>query len=455
MFVEVSIGEALDKLCILELKMKKINDENKKKEIQKEINALSECKKSKKDYVFYYDLLFYVNEIIWDKTEIMKKLTVTDSNFSTISNDIFEFNQKRFRIKNWLNLLSESTIKEQKSYGLSCCQIVIKDEKSIHNKIPEINYLALEYDSVIIVSNCENKLKHIFKTPTIDFSNKMIHTNKITKNIVLEDFELFNDRDIFEFTPLKYISGGLLGDFIHQLSIIKEKFLKKGRKGILYISNTVGDPFKKGLETAYTDTYQLVIEQEYIKDYKMFNNESYDIDLSHWRHSNLLFNASWFTILNNVYNVNWGEHAWINVKKDSKWQNNVLVNVSQIRPSYNIDYNEFFNKYDKNILFVSFQLDDYNHFKKQYNVVDDNNIHFYQLNSLYELCVAIYSCKFFIGNFSSPLAFAYAMHANSVVGIGQVDFIFHKDLDKHISNLLIEEDVQKVLPRAIELFDSK
>ena len=162
MFIEVSIGEALDKLCILELKMKKINDENKKKEIQKEINALSECEKSKKDYKFYYHLLFYVNEIIWDKTEIIKKLTVTDPNFSAISNDIFEFNQKRFRIKNWLNLLSESTIKEQKSYGLSTCQIIIKDENIIHKKIPEINYLALEYDSVIIVSKCNDKLKHIF-----------------------------------------------------------------------------------------------------------------------------------------------------------------------------------------------------------------------------------------------------------------------------------------------------
>ena len=46
MKVEVSIGEAIDKLSILELKMKKITNEHKKIEIQKEINVLQDCKAS-------------------------------------------------------------------------------------------------------------------------------------------------------------------------------------------------------------------------------------------------------------------------------------------------------------------------------------------------------------------------------------------------------------------------
>ena len=43
MKIEVSIGEAIDKLSILELKLKKINNEDKKKEIEKEIKVLDEC----------------------------------------------------------------------------------------------------------------------------------------------------------------------------------------------------------------------------------------------------------------------------------------------------------------------------------------------------------------------------------------------------------------------------
>ena len=36
--------------------------------------------------------------------------------------------------------------------------------------------------------------------------------------------------------PILYVSGGLLGDFINQLSVINEKYLETGRKGILYIA---------------------------------------------------------------------------------------------------------------------------------------------------------------------------------------------------------------------------
>jgi hypothetical protein len=71
----VSVGEAIDKLSILELKMKKIGDANKKKEVQKEINALSACHKYK-EYYLYYNLLMYVNEQIWDMTDVIKGITI-------------------------------------------------------------------------------------------------------------------------------------------------------------------------------------------------------------------------------------------------------------------------------------------------------------------------------------------------------------------------------------------
>ena len=50
MKVEVSVGEAIDKLSILHIKMKKIVDENKKIEIQKEIDCLQECDSYIKQY---------------------------------------------------------------------------------------------------------------------------------------------------------------------------------------------------------------------------------------------------------------------------------------------------------------------------------------------------------------------------------------------------------------------
>ena len=53
MNVSVSVGEAVDKLSILELKYKKITDENKRVEIKKEIDYLNQCEKYKNDYPFF------------------------------------------------------------------------------------------------------------------------------------------------------------------------------------------------------------------------------------------------------------------------------------------------------------------------------------------------------------------------------------------------------------------
>ena len=66
----------------------------------------------------------YVNEKIWDMTDLIKSSTVEDPKFAYLSNQIFEFNQKRFRIKNWYNLITSSDIKEQKSYSHK--QIIFK-----------------------------------------------------------------------------------------------------------------------------------------------------------------------------------------------------------------------------------------------------------------------------------------------------------------------------------------
>lgn len=175
MKVEVSIGEAIDKLSILEIKLAKISDEAKKTEIQKEIDCLQECLSYKTNYNFYYSLLMHVNEKIWNMTDIIKSITPEDSQFSHISNKIFEFNQKRFRIKNWFNLLTSSNIKEQKSYALSHCAIIVESEELFFKKLAEIHFLALEYDVLTFESSDISTITIIskfLKIPTIIYDNK-------------------------------------------------------------------------------------------------------------------------------------------------------------------------------------------------------------------------------------------------------------------------------------------
>lgn len=188
MKIEVSIGEAIDKLSILELKMKKIGDENKKIEIQKEINVLQECERYKSKNEFYYNLLMYINEKIWDMTDIIKSITIDDSQFSHISNQIFEFNQKRFRIKNWFNLLTESNIKEQKSYACTHCRIVVDDENVFFSKLYEINYLAIQYDVLTFECSFISTIQDFLKIPTILYDEEKIKLLNNPFIVRLSDF---------------------------------------------------------------------------------------------------------------------------------------------------------------------------------------------------------------------------------------------------------------------------
>ena len=451
MKVEISIGEAIDKLSILEIKLKKITDENKKIEIQKEIDSLQECQQYKNYYLFYR-LLMHVNEKIWDMTDVIKNITIEDSNyFAYLSNQIFEFNQKRFRIKKWYNLNANSNIKEQKSYAVSQCKIFINDINTLYDKIPEIIFLTLEYDSITIISMFNNKINNIFKNiPTIIY---LEHDNiNISNYVFLEKFEIPNKitelNNIYEFKPITYISGGLLGDFIHQLSIINEIFLLTGQKGILYIANDIGgDNFRYELSKTYSDTYKLIFEQKYIKEYKIFNNEHYDINLSSWRQTNL--ERTWDKIFYDKYRVNWGINKWLNVPYDNKWKDTILFNTNSYRHPYNIDFVTLFEKYGKYIKFIKLNSNnEYDIFKNTCTT----DVESYTPSDLYELCIAINSCKLFIGNLSSPLAFAYALHKQSVVGLCHSDQIRQIGLEKIIPNLILNTDFNVVMKKIDLLF---
>jgi len=415
MKVEVSIGEVIDKLCILEIKYENIIDENKKKEINNEINELCECEKYKNENLFFYNLLKYVNKKIWDLMNIVKEMNTDNNEYTNISKKIFDYNQKRFRIKNWFNLLTSSVIKEQKSYGLTTCKVIINDDETIYNKVAEINYLLLEYDTIIFDTKNEEFIKDIFKVPTYKFT-----TDLDIKSIILKDFVIPDEekKSNYEFIPIKYISGGKFGDFIHQLSVINEFFYKTCRKGVLYICefknncyNTYGDSFTNGLENTYYDTYPLLIKQKYIYDYKIYKGEQFNINLNIWR-SVLDICVGWNTVFNNTYNIEWGKHKWIETNYDESFKNKVLINTVDYRFCNNINFYKLYEEYGENLIFISSSNGQYDYFINKTKL----NIPFLKINNFNELCCAINSCKLFIGSTSAPLAIAHSVFVNHIVG---------------------------------------
>jgi hypothetical protein len=192
--IDVSIGELLDKLSILELKKNIIKDENKLIEIQKEIEVLMQYENIKNGNLFYYNILKWVNQQIWLFTDIIKSLKSLDTEFATISNKIFNYNQYRFRVKNMLN--DKSSIKEQKSYAKDIIKIKV-DHSSFYSNLEKINKLSVLHDQIVFYtedSNLKDLISGIYTTSNFVIANEYIETIYDIKDLIINEF---NDTDIF------------------------------------------------------------------------------------------------------------------------------------------------------------------------------------------------------------------------------------------------------------------
>ena len=120
---EISAGELLDKISILEIKLIKINDKKSLLEINKEYNSLKETQDSNikltKNLENLINQLKEVNLKLWD-IEDNKRICEKNKDFGKVfvdlSRNVYLNNDKRARIKSEINKLLGSNIKEVKQY---------------------------------------------------------------------------------------------------------------------------------------------------------------------------------------------------------------------------------------------------------------------------------------------------------------------------------------------------
>ena len=120
---EISAGELLDKITILEIKKEKIKDKQKLEAINKELKSLSTTSKEKipdKSKVKEYILnLKKINLRLWDIEEgkrLAEKNKKFDDNFIKLSRDVYKTNDERAKLKLKINEILGSNIKEVKSH---------------------------------------------------------------------------------------------------------------------------------------------------------------------------------------------------------------------------------------------------------------------------------------------------------------------------------------------------
>ena len=120
---EISTGELLDKISILEIKLEKIKDNTSQKEINKEYKILKEVQNSNIEMTEKIKTLFKeiknVNLDLWnieDKLRFCEKNKDFGQTFIDLARNVYLNNDKRSKIKSKINEISSSNIKEIKQY---------------------------------------------------------------------------------------------------------------------------------------------------------------------------------------------------------------------------------------------------------------------------------------------------------------------------------------------------
>ena len=121
---EISAGELIDKITILEIKAEKIKNKDKLIEVSKELTILNatlkKCILDESKILNFKIKLKDINLKLWNienaKREAVKNKKFDDE-FIKIARNVYKFNDERAKVKLSINNTLGSNIKEVKSYN--------------------------------------------------------------------------------------------------------------------------------------------------------------------------------------------------------------------------------------------------------------------------------------------------------------------------------------------------
>ena len=218
---------------------------------------------------------------------------------------------------------------------------------------------------------------------------------------------------------LKYIGGGKLGDFIHCLYIVMVKYEITGKKGDIYITDDCrcgGDKFGYPVNRTYQELYDIVISQPYVASFNLYTGEierketqmTFDVNLNDFRRFPMLFSYSWLESLSKSFHLPLLEKPWITFNDtwiDPKYEDLIVIHRSKTPQHQSSNFIPLLESIVKNnkCIFVTCEQEEYSMFALKHLVPLDLK------TSLKEIFITINSCRFFIGNQSSPLAIALSL----------------------------------------------
>tara|TARA_B100001250_G_scaffold104871_1_gene88487 strand:+ start:77 stop:472 length:396 start_codon:yes stop_codon:yes gene_type:complete len=122
--IDVSPGELIDKITILQIKADKIQDISKLENVNKELelltNSLHQSVKITNELKLIMDQLQQVNETLWvieDKIRLHETSRKFDTDFIELARAVYKENDKRANLKRKINNALGSELIEEKSYS--------------------------------------------------------------------------------------------------------------------------------------------------------------------------------------------------------------------------------------------------------------------------------------------------------------------------------------------------
>jgi hypothetical protein len=198
----VSIGELIDKLTILDIKLKYISD-NRRNDVEKEFNLLySQISGKMDDYKYYYNIMKKINEDIWHIMDKIRDISFENDKEIWIKycKQTIDYNDIRFRIKNKINTVFNSSLKEQKGYIPTKYLICCSQDIDLHKLFVIIKFNSFLFDKVEI--QCTSQLYPLIYSKIENYDNTIyinINDNYYENSNIDYIYNTLNSNELFNF----------------------------------------------------------------------------------------------------------------------------------------------------------------------------------------------------------------------------------------------------------------
>jgi len=242
---------------------------------------------------------------------------------------------------------------------------------------------------------------------------------------------------------INFLACGQVGDLIHTLYVVKSMCLRDNAKANIFISDISSQlpccgNFTYDTSKTYEDLKDFILLQPYVNEFNILppNYTEPHINLNTWRDYIEVILASsggytkcWSELMIEKFNIDKIDGPWIESNIDPNTVNKILIHQSDKRHNPNFNWDSVIIP-EEEYLFITTNINEWNNFQNK-----RDNIKLYLKDTVSEIISAINSCKFFIGNQSSPFAIASALDKPRLGVLDNTSKGFYMDEKKYYNNI--------------------